>query len=196
MPPTPIEQLLAGFGGPISAATLQAMRRVAREAFVPSHLRDHAYDDQALPIGLGQTISQPFIVALMTDALRLVHTDKILEIGTGSGYQAAVLAQLTRHVYTVEILQSHAQRASQVLREQGCGFVRVHVGDGFYGWKEEAPFDAILMTCAAEQLPPPLWEQLKPGGRFVMPMGPPHYIQRLVLITKSREGDIGVKLRD
>ena len=166
----------------------EAMRVVPRHVFVPRWRRSSAYVDSPLPIGHGQTISQPYIVALMTELLSLTPTSRVLEIGTGSGYQAAVLAQLTPEVYSIEIIKPLADRARQTLREQGYQSVHLRRADGYYGWKEQAPFDAIIVTCAAGHLPPPLWEQLKPNGRIVIPIGGPHEVQRLVLITKTEDG--------
>jgi protein-L-isoaspartate(D-aspartate) O-methyltransferase len=167
---------------------LEAMRRVPRHVFVPSALAREAYADSPLPIGYGQTISQPYIVALMTMLLDPKETDRVLEVGTGSGYQAAVLAHLTPHVYTIEIVQPLHERASATLRDQGYGGVRCLPGDGYFGWPEESPFDAIIVTCAAGHLPPPLWEQLRPGGRMVIPIGGPTEVQRLVVLTKEADG--------
>ena len=169
-------------------AVLRAMRTVPRHVFVPKDLQKQAYDDAPLPIGHGQTISQPYIVAVMTDLLELDPESKVLEIGTGSGYQAAVLAQLTPHVYTIEILEPLAQQAAKTLSKEGYKDVNVRHGDGYYGWPEAGPFDAIIVTCAAGHLPPPLWDQLKPGGRIVIPLGGPYSIQRLVVVEKSNEG--------
>ncbi|MDY7110513.1 MAG: protein-L-isoaspartate(D-aspartate) O-methyltransferase [Planctomycetota bacterium] len=167
---------------------LAAMRTVPRHVFVPAARRRHAYADTPLPIGYGQTISQPYIVALMTSLLELTPDEKVLEIGTGSGYQAAVLAQLTPHVYTIEIIEALAERAEKALRGQGYTNINCRRADGYHGWKEEAPFDAIIVTCAAGHLPPPLWEQLKPGGRMVIPIGGQYELQRLVLMTKQEDG--------
>ncbi len=169
-------------------AVLAAMRTVPRHAFVPAEHRRRAHADSPLPIGYGQTISQPYIVALMTEALSLTPESKVLEIGTGSGYQAAVLAHLTEHVYTVEIIEPLAKRAAQVFEEQGYDEVQPLRADGYFGWPEQAPFDAIIVTCASGHLPPPLWEQLKPGGRIVIPIGGPHEVQRLVVVTKTEDG--------
>jgi protein-L-isoaspartate(D-aspartate) O-methyltransferase len=165
-----------------------AMRTVPRHVFVPKHLRREAYADSPLPIGHGQTISQPYIVGIMTELLRLTPESKVLEIGTGSGYQAAVLAHITPHVYTIEIIEALATQATQTLREQGYVEVNTRRADGYFGWKEHAPYDAIIVTCAAGHLPPPLWEQLKPGGRIVIPIGGPLEVQRLVVVTKTTEG--------
>ncbi|MHC4066771.1 MAG: protein-L-isoaspartate(D-aspartate) O-methyltransferase, partial [Planctomycetota bacterium] len=152
---------------------LEAMRHCPRHAFVPKLRRGQAYADSPLPIGHGQTISQPYMVAIMTELLELTPETKVLEIGTGSGYQAAVLAHLTPQVYTIEIIEPLAKRAQKVLRQQQYTEVNCRHADGYFGWKEEAPFDAIIVTCAAGHLPPPLWEQLKPGGRIVIPIGGP-----------------------
>ena len=170
------------------AAVLSAMRTVPRHAFMPSRLRRRAYADSPLPIGHGQTISQPYIVAIMTELLRLGPDSKVLEIGTGSGYQAAVLAHITPHVYTVEIIKPLAEQSARTLREQGYTQVNTRRTDGYFGWKEHAPYDAIIVTCAAGHLPPPLWEQLKTGGRIVIPIGGQHEVQRLIVATKDETG--------
>ena len=151
--------------------TLQAMKKVAREKFVPKELQARAYEDRPLPIGYGQTISQPFIVAFMTQELKSKPTDRVLEIGTGSGYQAAVLAELVAEVYTIEIVKPLAQSAEIRLRELGYNNVHVKAGDGYKGWPEHAPFDAIIVTAAPDHVPQPLVEQLKEGGRMVIPVG-------------------------
>jgi len=170
-------------------ATLAAMREAPRHAFAPDRLRDRAYDDRPLPIGHGQTISQPYIVAAMTESLQLEPGDRVLEIGTGSGYQAAVLAEIVDEVYTIEIIGALAERAEKTLRENGYASVKTRHADGFYGWPEAAPFDAIVVTAAADSIPPPLIEQLKPGGRMVIPVGPPFGAQRLLLVTKNEDGE-------
>ncbi len=167
---------------------LEAMRAVPRHAFVPRRMRDRAYQDSPLPIGHGQTISQPYIVAFMTEMLDLKPGDKVLEIGTGSGYQAAVLAQLTPHVYTIEIIRELAESGGQALKEQGYDDVKVKHADGYNGWAEHGPYDAIIVTCAAGHIPPPLWEQLRPGGRMVAPIGGPYEAQRLILAEKTEDG--------
>jgi len=169
-------------------AVLAAMRTVPRHVFMPKAQRRRAYADNALPIGYGQTISQPYIVGFMTELLGLTPESKVLEIGTGSGYQAAVLAQLTPHVYTIEIIKPLAERAEKALREQGYEQIHCRQADGYHGWPEAAPFDTIIVTCAAGHLPPPLWEQLKPGGRIVIPIGGPYENQRLVVVTKRPDG--------
>jgi protein-L-isoaspartate(D-aspartate) O-methyltransferase len=166
------------------ARVLEAMESVPRHFFVPESLQSFAYEDRPLPIGDGQTISQPYIVALMTELLELKGTEKVLEIGTGSGYQAAVLARLARHVFSVEILPSLARRAKKLVDQMGFTNVEIKVGDGFFGWQEYAPFDAILLTASAPKAPEPLWKQLREGGRLVMPLGEPGETQRLVRIKK------------
>ena len=167
---------------------LNAMRTVPRHVFVPKADRRLAYQDSPLRIGYGQTISQPYIVAMMSELLELKEDAKVLEIGTGSGYQAAVLAHLTPNVYTVEIIDPLFERAAGVLGSQDYGAVRTRHGDGYFGWAEHAPFDAIIVTCAAGHLPPPLWDQLKPGGRIVIPIGGPYEVQRLIVVTKQLDG--------
>jgi protein-L-isoaspartate(D-aspartate) O-methyltransferase len=169
-------------------SVLRAMRAVPRHAFVPRDLQKEAYEDTPLPIGHGQTISQPYIVAVMTECLRLDAGSKVLEIGTGSGYQAAVLAQLTPHVYTIEIIEPLARAAEAALAREGYTDVHVRAADGYFGWPEAAPFDAIVVTCAAGHLPPPLWDQIKPGGRIVIPIGGTYSVQRLVVIEKTEDG--------
>jgi protein-L-isoaspartate(D-aspartate) O-methyltransferase len=171
-----------------SQEVLDALRAVPRHAFVPRSEQGSAYADSPLPIGYGQTISQPYIVALMTELLELTPQSKVLEIGTGSGYQAAVLAHLTPHVYTVEIIKPLADRARETLTEQGYTGVECLNADGYFGWKDKAPFDCIIVTCAAGHLPPPLWEQLKPGGKIVIPIGGPKEVQRLVVVEKTEDG--------
>jgi protein-L-isoaspartate(D-aspartate) O-methyltransferase len=168
---------------------LEAMRTAPRHAFVPPRQRPRAYRDGPLPIGHGQTISQPYIVAKMTELLRLTPESKVLEIGTGSGYQAAVLGQLTPHVYTIEMLEPLAQRADRALQQQGYDHVEHRQGDGYFGWEKAAPFDAIIVTAAAGHVPPPLWKQLKPGGRMIMPIGGRFQVQRLTLLVKTEDGD-------
>ena len=167
---------------------IKAMLAVPRHAFVPAAVRRHAYADAALPIEHGQTISQPYVVALMTEQLRVTPDSRVLEVGTGSGYQAAVLAQLTPHVYSIEIVKELAESAARTLKEQGYASVSVRAGDGYKGWPEHAPFDAIIVTCAPEELPEPLWEQLKPGGRIVIPVGSADRVQELVVVSKTPDG--------
>ena len=164
---------------------LEVMGRVPRHLFVEPSLKNKAYADHPLPIGEGQTISQPYIVALMTQILKIQPGERVLEIGTGSGYQAAVLAELTDQVFTVEIIESLTRQAARRLRELGYDKVRVKYGDGYFGWEEEAPFDAIIVTCAANHIPPPLIKQLKEGGRLIIPLGSTTYFQTLTLLTKK-----------
>jgi protein-L-isoaspartate(D-aspartate) O-methyltransferase len=173
--------------------TLAAMRAVPRHEFVPLAYRGLAYADQPLPIGHEQTISQPFIVAFMTEAIRPRPGLKVLEVGTGSGYQAAVLAQIGCRVYTIEIIGALADSARVRLQRLGYRDVQVRHGDGYRGWPEAAPFDAILLTAAPEQVPPVLIAQLAPGGRLVAPVGEQHEIQKLVLIEKDARGEVSQK---
>jgi protein-L-isoaspartate(D-aspartate) O-methyltransferase len=169
---------------------LKAMRIVPRHAFMPVNQRRYAYADRPLPIEHGQTISQPYIVAFMTDALKLRPGSKVLEIGTGSAYQAAVCAEIAREVYTIEIVEGLAKTAKERLKKLGYKNVFVKAGDGFFGWPDKAPFDAIIGTAAAKRIPEPLLEQLKPGGRMIIPTGSSWGFQYLVLITKDTKGKI------
>ena len=169
---------------------MRAMATVPRHLFVPSPLQGVAYENRPLPIGYGQTISQPYIVALMTDLLRVDSDDKVLEVGTGSGYQAAVLAMLVKNVYTMEIVEPLAKQASTRLRQLGYPNVTVRYADGYSGWKEAAPFDAIIVTAAASHIPPPLIQQLKPGGRMVVPVGAPFMTQYLIFVQKTATGRV------
>lgn len=166
------------------ARVVAAMSIVPRHCFVPDEYLSQAYEDHPLPIGHGQTISQPYIVALMTQHLALQPGEKVLEIGTGSGYQAAILAELTDHVYTVEIIEPLGQQAASTLEELGYN-VRRKIDDGYYGWPGYAPFDAIIVTCAPDHVPQPLLNQLKDGGRMVIPIGPPGFVQTLWLFEKA-----------
>ncbi len=166
-------------------AVLNAMRKVPRHLFVPKTRISDAYDDGPLPIGYGQTISQPFIVAYMTEVIDPEKCKKVLEIGTGSGYQAAVLAEIVDSVFTVEIITELYKESKERLEKLGYKNIKVKNADGYYGWKEYAPFDAIMVTAAAEFVPPPLIEQLKEGGKMVIPVGSPFYTQNLVLIEKK-----------
>ena len=163
---------------------LEVMGKIPRHLFVSPAHRDQAYEDYPLPIDEGQTISQPYIVALMTQCLAPEPGEKILEIGTGSGYQAAVLAELSAQVYSVEIREELAEKAALTLHELGYKGVQIKWGDGYFGWKEKAPFDAIIVTCAANHVPPPLLDQLREGGRLIIPLGSTLYFQTLTLITK------------
>ena len=170
----------------LGARVLAAMAKVPRHEFVPPAQRPSAYRNRPLSIGSGQTISQPFVVALMTDLLELKPEDKVLEIGTGCGYQAAVLAELSRDVYTIEIIESLGKCAAKTLEHLGYANVHTKIGDGYMGWPEHAPFDAIIVTAAPDHVPPALIEQLEPGGRLVIPVG--KLFQELMVITKNADG--------
>jgi protein-L-isoaspartate(D-aspartate) O-methyltransferase len=170
---------------------LKAMTEVPRHLFVPDDLRDQAYDDKPLPIDFGQTISQPYMVALMTELLDLSGEERVLEIGTGSGYHSAVLSRVADEVYTIEILEPLAHRAAVRLRSLGFANVRVRAGDGYGGWPAYAPFDAIILTAAPQKIPPPLIDQLKVGGRMVVPVG--DVLQDLRLLVKNRDGSVTTK---
>ncbi|MCK4340776.1 MAG: protein-L-isoaspartate(D-aspartate) O-methyltransferase [Phycisphaerae bacterium] len=167
---------------------LAAMRAVPRHEFVPAERRRSAYADSPLPIGYGQTISQPYIVALMTELLEVAEGDQVLEIGTGSGYQAAVLSELTPYVYSIEVVAPLAEQAAGRFKQLGYKTIQTRQADGYDGWLEHAPFDGIIVTCAAGHVPPPLWEQLKPGGRMVIPVGGVYETQRLLVLTKQPNG--------
>lgn len=166
--------------------TLSAMRAVKRHEFVPASLRSVAYDDRPLPIGFGQTISQPYIVAYMTELAKPSKGMKALEIGAGSGYQAAILAEIVDSVYTIEIVPELGMSAERTLKRQGYNNVNVKIADGYHGWPEKGPFDIILVTAAAEHIPPPLIEQLKDGGIMVIPVGSPFLVQQLMLVEKKK----------
>lgn len=166
-------------------SVLSAMRKVERHKLVPQNVRSRAYADSPLPIGYGQTISQPYIVAFMTETILPEKDHKVLEIGTGSGYQAAVLAEIVSEVYTIEIVEELGERAKKDLEELGYKNIHVRTGDGYYGWEEHAPFDAIVVTAAAEYIPPALVEQLKDGGRMIIPVGSNFMTQHLVLVEKN-----------
>ena len=174
----------------LSPRVLAVMGELPRDAFVPEDLRAVAYDDRPLPIGWGQTISQPYIVALMTDLLAVEPDHVVLEVGTGSGYQAAVLARLARRVYSIEIVPALADAAGERLARLGFDTVSVRSGDGWHGWEEAAPFDGIVVTAAAAGIPPPLIRQLKPGGRMVIPVGGPFFVQQLMLVEKANDGSL------
>jgi len=169
---------------------LQALRDVERHLFVPERLWPEAYANHPLPIGHGQTISQPYIVALMTDLIDPDKNDTVLEVGTGSGYQAAILATLVERVYSIEIIEPLARQAKDRLARHGYDNVVTRVGDGYFGWQEHAPFDAIVVTAAASHVPPPLIEQLKPGGRMIIPVGGRFAVQYLLLLEKAASGEV------
>jgi protein-L-isoaspartate(D-aspartate) O-methyltransferase len=172
--------------GHVDAPVLEAMRAVPRHAFVPADVSGQAYADRSLPIGFGQTVSQPYIVALMTHLLQVKRGDRVLEIGTGSGYQAAVLAQLAGEVYSVEIVEELGKRAAETLARLGYVKVKTSIGDGYQGWAEHAPYDGIVVTAAPDHVPPALVAQLKPGGRMVIPVG--GLSQDLMVIAKAADG--------
>ena len=178
--------------GITDANVLAAMQAVTRHSFVPPDLLSVAYADRPLPIGEGQTISQPYIVALMTEILQLAKDHRVLEIGTGSGYQAAVLAQVVNTVYSIEIKEKLYHRASKTLKSLGYNNVKTRHADGYFGWPQAAPFDAVMITAAIDHIPPPLLKQLKEGGRLVLPLGNPFSYQNLVLVTKQGD-DLIVK---
>ena len=169
---------------------LAAMYEVPRHWFVPKEYAHAAYHDGPLPIGHGQTISQPYIVAIMTELLHPQLTHTVLEVGTGSGYQAAVLSQLVQQIYTIEIVAPLGEEAAQTLSERGYDNVEVRVGDGYLGWQEQAPFDGIIVTAAPDHIPQPLIDQLRTGGRMVIPVGPSGGIQELLVLTKQKDGSI------
>jgi protein-L-isoaspartate(D-aspartate) O-methyltransferase len=175
--------------GITDTTTLRAMRTVPRHEFVPERYRDQAYGDHPLPIGYGQTISQPYIVAYMTEIIQPRPGMKVLEVGTGSGYQAAILAEAGCEVYTIEIFRALATSAQERLARLGYRSVKVRHGDGHFGWPEEAPFDAIVVTAAAGYIPPDLIAQLKPGGRMVIPVGSVYGVQNLILVQKDQDGN-------
>jgi protein-L-isoaspartate(D-aspartate) O-methyltransferase len=188
-------QQTAGYTGVahLSAAVRDALAHVPRHEFVPVELREHAYLNRPLPIGSDQTISQPYIVALMTELAAVGPGARVLEVGTGSGYQAAVLAEIVGHVYTIEIIEELGRRAERVLQRLGYANVTVRIGDGYHGWPEQAPFDAILVTAAPETVPQPLIDQLKPGGRLVIPVGRQGQSQSLQVLTRDQTGKLSVR---
>ncbi|MBI5049500.1 MAG: protein-L-isoaspartate(D-aspartate) O-methyltransferase [Nitrospirae bacterium] len=165
---------------------LDAMAKIPRHLFVDESLKSKAYGDHPLPIGEGQTISQPYVVALMTEALKLKSDDRVLEIGAGSGYQAAVLAEIVKEVYTIEIRKGLAEKAERLLNELGYKNIKVKYADGYFGWTEYAPFDAIIVTSSANHIPPPLIKQLKEGGRLIIPIGSTVFYQTLTLAAKKK----------
>jgi len=177
----------------LAPEVMAALGTVPRHAFVPDELDAVAYANRPLPVGHGQTISQPYIVALMTDLLELDSNAVVLEVGTGSGYQAAVLSELVRQVYTMEIIEPLALAATQRLARLGYGNVEVKFADGYYGWREKAPFDAIIVTAAINHIPPPLVAQLRPGGRLVVPVGERFAVQHLLLVHKREDKRVEVR---
>jgi protein-L-isoaspartate(D-aspartate) O-methyltransferase len=174
----------------MDARVLEAMGKVPRHEFVPPDQKPYAYENRPLPIGHGQTISQPYIVALMTDLMRVDKDSVVLEIGTGSGYQAAVLSALCKSVYTIEIIEPLGRQADERLQRLNYHNVQVRIADGYYGWEAHAPFDAIIVTAAASHIPPPLVRQLKPGGRMVIPVGASFLTQQLLLVEKGKDGSV------
>ncbi len=180
--------------GIVDPNVVGAMESVLRHEFVPSPRKKDAYTDRPLPIGYGQTISQPYIVALMTQLLEVDHDSTVLEVGTGSGYQAAVLAEIVKTVYTVEIVQPLHARSKRDLNRLGYKNIKTLNKDGYFGWDVHAPYDAVIVTCASDFIPPPLIKQLKPGGRMCIPVGPPFKVQHLVLVTKEETGEISTKV--
>ena len=177
-------------------AVLRAMRTVPRHEFIPRDLAPFAYEDRPLPIGKGQTISQPYIVASMTEALRPEADDVVLEVGTGSGYQAAVLAEIVKEVYSIEIVPELGKKAARVLRDLGYANVYTRIGDGYKGWPQHAPFDGIIVTAAPDHVPQPLVDQLKVGGRMVIPIGPRDRVQELKLLEKQEDGSVKITTLD
>lgn len=173
-----------------SPAVIAALRKVPRPLFVPASERGRAWENRPLPIGHGQTISQPNVVALMSDLLQIEPGDKVLEVGTGSGYQTAILAEMGAAVYSIEIVEPLAEEAKERLRKLGYRQIELRTGDGYYGWPEAAPFDAIIVTAAASHVPPPLVRQLKPGGRMVIPVGGRFTLQYLMLVEKQSDGSV------
>jgi len=174
----------------LSPKVMQAMEKVPRHLFVEEQIRGYAFRNGPLPIGYGQTISQPYIVALMTDLIEVGEKDKVLEVGTGSGYQAAILAEVVSQVYSMEIIPELAEAAADRLKELGYDNVEIRSGDAHEGWAEHAPFDAILVTAAAQSIPPALIEQLNNGGRLVIPIGPPYGHQELIVVEKDEAGGV------
>jgi protein-L-isoaspartate(D-aspartate) O-methyltransferase len=177
----------------LAREVLEALAAVPRHRFVPQRMQSVAYENRPLAIGHGQTISQPYIVGIMTDLLELSSSDRVLEVGTGSGYQAAILAEIVEAVFTIEIVEPLAERSSALFAELAYETVQTRLGDGYYGWEEEAPFDAIIVTAAATHVPPPLLDQLKPGGRLIIPVGSRFMVQQLVLVEKATDGELSLR---
>lgn len=169
---------------------MQSMSKVPRHEFVPENLKPQSYENRPLPIGYGQTISQPYIVALMTHLANVDKDDKVLEVGTGSGYQAAIISELVKQVFTIEIIEALGKQAALRFKRLGNKNITARIGDGYYGWEKQAPFDAILVTAAASHVPPPLIKQLKPGGKMVIPVSSGFFTHQLMLITKKNDGSI------
>ncbi len=174
----------------LNPMVMKAMGRVPRHEFVPASQKRFAYENRPLPIGYGQTISQPYMVAVMTDLLKVNSSSKVLEVGTGSAYQAAILSEMVDSVYTIEIIKALSEQASKRVHQFGYNNIHVKTGDGYYGWEEHAPFDVIIVTAAASHVPPPLIKQLKPGGRMVIPVGSRFMTQELLLINKQLDGKL------
>ena len=177
----------------LAKTTIDAMGSVKRHEFVPLINRIRAYENRPLSIGYGQTISQPYIVAIMTDLLDLKHSDRVLEIGTGSGYQAAVLAEIVKEVYTIEVISELGVAAAEKLEKLGYKNVKTAIGDGYYGNEKSAPYDAIIVTAVAGHIPPPLLKQLKPGGKMIIPVKSFYYVQHLILVSKDEKGGISTR---
>jgi protein-L-isoaspartate(D-aspartate) O-methyltransferase len=184
-----VEEQIA-YRGITDKGVLEAMGTVPRHLFIPEENRSYSYYDQPIPIGFGQTISQPYIVAFMTELLKLEKDNVVLEVGTGSGYQAAILSKLVKQVYTMEIIEGLGREASKRLKTMGYNNVEVRIGDGYKGWPEHAPFDAIIVTAAAEHIPQPLVDQLKPGAQLVIPVGGVYEVQDLMLVTKDASSKV------
>jgi protein-L-isoaspartate(D-aspartate) O-methyltransferase len=180
--------------GIVSQKVLNALRKVPRHLYVPQEYQQLAYTDRPLPIGYDQTISQPYIVAFMTEVLDIQSGDKVLEIGTGSGYQAAVLCELGAEVFSVEIIRPLAERAEAILKQSGLTGFHLKTGDGYQGWKDFAPYHAIIVTCSPSRIPPPLIEQLEDGGKMIIPVGNEGYVQYLFLLEKHKEGTVEKKV--
>lgn len=188
-------KVVAGTGYPLSEAVLKAVATVPRHLYVPKVDREEGYENKNMGIGWGQTITNPFMVAKMTELLDLKPDDKVLEIGTGSGYHASVMSRITPNVFTIEIVKPLAERTHEVLRSTGYDKqIRFTIGDGYYGWKENAPYDKIVVTCGADHIPLPLIQQIKPGGRMIIPVGPPFQRQKVYLVEKSATGEIRKKV--
>lgn len=178
----------------LAPSVRNALASVPRHEFVPVELRRRAYFNEPLPIGLGQTISQPYIVAIMTELLDPEPEDRVLEVGTGSGYQAAILAEIVERVFTIEIIPGLARRADEVLMRLGYDNIERRLGDGYYGWPEQGPFDGIVVTAAASHVPPPLVQQLKPGAKMIIPVGSAYFVQQLILVARNPDGEVSSEM--